>query len=551
MKTVYRRSVTTRVTLSIVKQILVFLLSISILSLLNSCKSNSNGILGKQTAESTTEDPDIKNAPFAFDIVMDTISYNSCVNNDNSGASSPIHGIKIGANEGVVDYNVTQKIFNYRSGLKLRSEFLLHVGQKFTPSFPNDTINGDQLSKILTADYSVLNSNAYMQVAIRKKSDLTIVPDQINPPANATVSAPTDVIVFPQKFNEGFLAYSLALGLQYSNQGQILKEGPRIYNLSDTQIVAPIEAQLAFNKTSDETFTAQNPAPIPTEQFGSAEAYGQKVRDNFTNSNQILAVTFGGVTAAGSVITADPNAATVNTIKRPNKLGTSTPDPTKAYGKGYYLKFESKTSVTTWPKILVTQVSEINLESGQSVNGASWSCNNFPIVPANYWNNNRASNSLWVKDGTHYEPSCIPLLPSDTTCDLPTDPDCAAKNIRAQQIKNIRRHYNSDNWNIGLMFYEETKSGGTGIIFSKRKNLGLCISPINGSCYLRTTNIIAATSNPPSITDAEEMPKDVGIQFDRTKDCYLTTGISTDKNAARKNGRCGNFASICVRSSSN
>lgn len=74
-----------------------------------------------------------------------------------------------------------------------------------------------------------------------------------------------------------------------------------------------------------------------------------------------------------------------------------------------------------------------------------------------------------------------------------------------------------------------------------RRNLSLCVSPKTGSCYLPTFGILV-----------DEPTKDVGInQYDRGQDCYQTmsTVVTGSRDDLRRRGRCGHFASICIRDS--
>lgn len=528
MKTVYRRSVTECVSLKEVKFFFIFILSfINILSF-TSCKSDSPGILGKQTALTNNEDPDIKNAPFAYDIVLDTISYNSCLNN--TGASDyPIFGIKAGASEGFADNLGTGAV---KSGLKLRTDFLKYVGQKFTPDYPSDTITGKQIMKILNQSYSIFNSNAYLQIAVRNLTDLSAVPDVIIPSASTPAEVPRDVFTFSKVLSDGYLGNILSKKVSYNTAGLVLKEGDRIYNLSEIQEPIPIEAQFGFNATTDSTLQTQT-------TLGVAEQYSQKVRDTFSSGKQILTASFGGLAAAG-VLNPDASTPTINTLKRPYKSGTTTPNPSRAYGKGYSLKFESKSIVPTWPKNLLTQVNEFNLEDGSPVGGTSWSCEYLPIVPKNYWNNNKAINpNYWINSGSDVEPNCAPLLSDDISCSIfDTASICSIKKTRAEQIQRIRRHYSPENWNIGVLFPNADKN----LPPPTRSGLSLCVSPKQGECYLPTTQILST---------AAETSKDIGIQFNRGKDCYLSSNASTQSDTQKKWGRCAQYASICVRNSSN
>ncbi|MBC7457110.1 MAG: hypothetical protein H7235_02445, partial [Bdellovibrionaceae bacterium] len=77
---------------------LILLISVlAMAALTTGCKSEGNGVLGKQSVAEVDEDPLLKNAPFAYDYAADTISYNSCVIGGTSVQDRVgLHGLKIG-----------------------------------------------------------------------------------------------------------------------------------------------------------------------------------------------------------------------------------------------------------------------------------------------------------------------------------------------------------------------------------------------------------------------------------------------------------------------
>lgn len=512
-----------------IKNLYAITLVVLMSSSLFSCTSQGTGILGQQTLSDTDENADIKNAPFAYDLVPDTISYNACVMQP-SVIDPTLHGLKIGVSEGFVDTLGTGTV---KGGVKLNTNFLNYVGQKFTPEYPSNTITPAQVAKILNQNYSVFNSGALIQFAVRRKSDFAIIPDLITTASDTVSYAPRDASVFLQTLSAGFLGYSLTKSIEYDSRGTFLRQGPRVYNLSDTEQAVPIEGSFNFNASAD---TSNNtPSTLPTEPYAQAEIYSQTVRDRFNTNAQILTATFGGSGSTTGNPADDVTNNTLNNIKRPYKNGTTNFDATKAYGRGYILKFDSASTVSTWPKSLLTRVDEINLEGG-SPPTANWFCEQIVIADQKHWNNNRANNYAWVFDTTYTEPNCAPLLPSDMTTE------------RTNRIKRIRRHYAVSDWNIGLMFPAKLKSTYAGP--PDRANLELCISPrTTTSCYLPTVGILASAD----ISPVTKLPiNDVGIQYDRTQECYLTMATVTgSRDEQRKKGRCAQYASICTRSSPN
>lgn len=536
---------------------LILLVSILAISALTTgCKSEGSGILGKQSITEADEDPLLKNAPFAYDYAADTISYNSCVIGGNSSQDpAGLHGLKIGSSEGFVDNLGTGAV---KGGVKLRSDFLQYVGKNFLPDYPNNVITPSVVMRVLNTSYSIQNSNAFLQFAVRKKSDYSVIPDLIAPVIPITVSPTRDASVFLQNLSSGYLGYAITKSIIFNNTGGVLAEGPRVYDLSDTQESAPIEGSINLNATVDESSAAPG---FASEPYGVGESYAQRVRDAFNAGTQLLTVTFGGTGPTAGIPTEDVVNDTLNNIKRPYKSGTTEFDTTKAFGRGYQLKFESQTTVTTWPKSRLTKVTEIALDTATPVGGTSWTCEQFVIAPQSHWNNIKTANKNWVKDAAvvgaslgQVEPNCAPLLADDTTCLVGDSAAiCNIKKERVEKIKRIRRHYSVDAWNIGLMFPAALKNGYTipprinNTIPSNPQPLEMCLSPKSSNqCYLPTVGILQS-----GLTNPADATLDVGIQYDRTQDCYQTMAtISGSRDPERKKGRCAQFASICTRTSS-
>lgn len=577
-----------------ITNLFLFVAVLTLTAFTTGCKSEGNGILGKQSITEFDEDPLLKNAPFAYDFAADTISYNSCVIGGGSAADPVgLHGLKIGASEGFVDNLGTGAV---KGGIKLRSKFLQYVGTNFSPDYPSTTITPSLVMRVLNTSYSTMNSNAYLQFAVRKKSDYSVIPDLIAPIIPYQTTPSRDAAVFLQTLGSGYLGYAITKSIIFDPAGNVLAEGPRVYDLSDTQESAPIEGSINLNATTDETSAAPG---FATEPYGVGESYAQRVRDSFSAGTQILTATFGGRESTQGVPAEDVINDTINNIKRPYKTGTTEFDTTKAFGRGYQLKFESQdlSSSSTWPKSRLTSVFETDLESATPVGGTSWKCEQFTIAAPAHWNNIKSSNKSWVKDSTYVEPNCAPLMAADTTC-LVTDSTavCAIKKERSEKIKRIRRHYAVDAWNVGIMFTEKLKSNYLipmpispsnaacnppnvppypnhcyarefdivkdstnaacnlpnlppypSVCFINKGETQLCVSPKSSNqCYLPTVGILqSGTTNPADAT------LDVGIQYDRTQECYQTMAtISGSRDPQRKKGRCAQFASICVRTSS-
>lgn len=507
-------------------QILVLALSVLVFS----CTPKGEGILNNQSSIAETVDNYTKQAPFAYDIAADTISYNSCVyyaaDGNSSGNTTP--GLKIGVSEGFVTTNGNGAV---KGGLKLRTPFLQYIGRFIKPQSPSTTVTPAQVQKVL--QQSTANKGAYLQFSIRKKSDLVLNVDMIAPGANnnANTLVPLrgrDAHVFLQDLTSGFVGHALTKDVKYTTTGIVLSEGPRTYNLSDTPIPETLQAPFGLNQTADETLEIPTDSnnTNPENKFGVGEYYSDLVRKRFNSTGAdsiFLTAVFGGKGA--DAIGVEPSEETISMVRR---QGT---DLSKAYGRAYSLKFEPKVrNVAGWVNNVLsgTAVTEIDLSTGTTVQGTQWSCENFLIVlPAHYDNKKLA------------EPTCSPLISTDMN------------EARQLAIKKIRRQHSSAEWNIGLFIPKDTALGVTvADRIANRANYQICVSPRTSSCYLPTTNIFSSPEN---------VAKDAGIQYDTTKECYLTAynlmganyTNATTPDAKRLLGRCANYLSVCTRTSTN
>lgn len=138
------------------------------LAVLSSCTvQQGKSLLSAQTSSGDSVQKVVDSVPFAYDVAVDTISYNSCVGGD-LNSSGKLHGIKLGANEGFVDTTGTGAV---KGGLKLRSDFLLYLAKNVDPTFPNTSISPSQIQYILQ------NSpvNNYSQVSSVKCIEFAMV----------------------------------------------------------------------------------------------------------------------------------------------------------------------------------------------------------------------------------------------------------------------------------------------------------------------------------------------------------------------------------------
>lgn len=493
-----------------IKPFLILFFSIAgLLSLYSCTMQQEQTLLSAKSAAGENTKRVLQSTPFAYDIAADTISYNSCVGTG-LNSNGALHGIKIGANEGFADSVGTGSV---KGGLKLSSEFLQYIASNVDPTFPNTSVSPSQIQYIL--ENTDFNKDLKLQVAVRYTSNLYVAYDKINP--NTT----TVTLGLDGKYLGGFLAQEpiltyLTKNVIFGTKGTVLAEGPRIYNVGSASSPEPIEAALGYSNITDDT------APIDTafnDGTGIGEQYSDAVRQRFNSFQYILAITYGSETTVSSSDSTISQG--LNSLKRPSET-----DLKKAFGKGYELNFISKNPAKAgWRSNLLNRVTEKNLANGQTVTNASWGCENFVIMRTNQFNNKKIS-----------EPSCSEL----TTSDL-NDPTIAI------QVKKIRRHYPENLWGVGLMYGANEAYIPAKRIYTDGATIRrpLCLANKQVDCYL-STNIIPS-----------DRSIDVGIQYDSNQECYLSRfaemGVTYTGNltgdAARRLGRCAQYASICIRSS--
>lgn len=449
--------------------------------------------------------------PFAYDVAVDTISYNSCVG-PGLNSSNKIHGLKVGANEGFVEGLNTAAV---KAGLKLRTDFLQYIVKNVPPTYPNPTVSASQIKYLLQS--SATNQNLRIQVAVRNTNNLHIVPDVINPTGTEAVTSGRDGLYVGGYLTNEPVVTAITENVKFGSNNTILSEGSRVYNLGSKSSAEPIQASLGYSLNTDATAT---PVVGVEDDLAVGEQYSDNVRSNFNSLKYVLAVTFGNETFQSS--SDSTGSLGFNSLKRPSET-----DLKKAYGRGFELFFSSKNSaVPSWRKNLLTRVTEKNLEDGRAVSGASWTCENFVIMKTSQLNNKKLD-----------QPACAELIGSDLN-----DPRIKEK------VKLIRRHYPEDLWAIGLAY-------SAGAAYSALTRLpadpnaaipNICLVNKQRDCYFPTTGIISSAPT-----------EDVGVQYDSNFECYLsraqamgvtyTGGLTGD--AARRLGRCAQYASVCKRSS--
>lgn len=478
----------------------------AILFLLSSCSAQQTpSLLSAQSTNVDNVEKIIGGVPFAYDLALDTISYNSCVG-AGLNQSGKIHGIKFGANEGFVDSTGTGAV---KGGLKLRSDFLQYLANNVDPTYPNTAITSSQIQYIL--QNSEANRGVQLQFAVRTVADLNVVPDVIDTGSPPTITLIRDGIYIGGFLSEDPIMTSISKNVQFAANKSVLSEGPRINNIGTKSSPESIEASLGYSSAFDTSFP---PVAGADDGLGAGEEYSDIVRNKFNSFTYILAATFGSQTTVSSS-DFSPSMG-LNIPKR-----KSDSEVRRAYGRSYDLGFTSRnSSIPSWRKNLLTKVTEKTLDDGKLVAGAAWGCDNILIMKTNQLNNKKIS-----------EPSCSELIATDLL--IPAI---------ANRVKNIRRHYTEDLWSIGLFY----AANSTYNPLTRTTNPTLCLVNKQADCYLPTTGLVLSAP-----------AEDIGVQYDSTKECYLSRftrmGVTYIGNktgdVARRLGRCAQYASVCIRAS--
>ncbi len=489
-----------------VKTLVIIIFVSAIVVFFQNCTvQQDTGLLGSSSSGATTAaDKVILNAPFAYDLVVDTISYNSCVGQ--SLNSQGIHGIKIGVGEGFTDSFGSGAV---KAGLKLRSDFLQYVGKNLKPRYPSTVITSAQIQNLLVN--SELNKDVLLQFAVRRASDLSVIQDVMQPNGPIQFSLPRDGLVIATPPYLDPLLTSLTKNVQFGEGGVVLAEGSRVYDLQGVTPPAAIEASFGYSNIADETTDlVQNGS---TENLGLAERYSETVRNKFnlgSSGKYILAITYGAPETVGSETTGIDNG--LNSPKR--KVET---DKSKAFGRGFNLQFGLPVSPAAagWRNTALKTVSEFNLVDATPASGSRWDCRSYVVMKQNQFNNQQLS-----------KPSCAGLVSTDLlNASIST------------QVKNLRRQYSEADWNIGFFYDANTPYNP-----NNRLSRPLCLVPKASECYLPTFDVVLAGT-------------EVGVNYNPNTECYLTNkeGVSYTNpiDIVKAGGRCAQFASICVRTSTN
>lgn len=488
----------------VLKSALLILFITTLIVAFQNCSIQQNtGLLGSNLSQAEIAQNIAANAPFAFDMSADTISYNSCVGD--GLIQYGIHGLKIGASGSFVD---TTGNGNVKSGLKLTTPFLTYAAASMTPSYPSAVVTPGQIAGLLKT--STINQEAYLQFAVRQKNDLSIWPDIINPGASGytvQITAPRDGYIDSNMIWQDPVASNLAKYVQYNTDGTIVSEGRRVSNLGDTSNPQTINASFSYSNYTDTSYPLTNSSG-DVENLGYGELYAENIRQKFNSANPnklILTQTYGSNSTSNS---------SSSPLSSPLRVKDQETSLNKAYGRAYQLTFSAISTTPGWLKTLLTTVAETDLATGQAITGTSWQCSSFIIMKQDQWDRRDA-----------IQPLCAPLIASDMV-----------NAGFAASVQALRRHYSTSDWNIGL-FYD----AGMTYDSSQRTSRPICLVPKNAECYL-PTNVGGIDSVIPG-----------GVQYNTNQECYLYnhSGVSyaepTDTASLRARGRCAQYASICVR----
>lgn len=467
-----------------------------------SCSRQPNSPLGNgQSSLDTDEVPAIyKSEPFAYDGIVDTISYNSCYNAniDNSG----MYAFNVSASE--------NPLFDEspRSGIRVSKKYLDFVGSRINPAYPEESITQKQLQTFISG--SPLNKNAIPMVSVRRAQTLSIVPQDLT--STSFVVRKDFYPVLDVLSNIHFIT-SLIEGIIYGPDNKVMSQGPRINDFIYTDDgTRSLNAKLGYNlATSEELYTVQ-------------------MRREFLRRNYILALTFHDNTATDFAI--NPLSPTPTNLKR-------------AYGRGYYLGFTTVATAShnSIPNNLLNSIEERDLETDSLVVGATWSCRQYMVV-RNEDKDEPQGGTAPVAGGK----LVLPLTYSDLIGAHTYHINELGQQMTGLEIvREIRKQYSAADWDIGRL-NQDTTAGGT----SPVTDLIFVVVPKVAACYDAAKNISSSDPDPGvDYTPWNNADDYVAGQNSSTQGCFQASfaaqGISYYTAAPKK--RCANWVSICNRRS--
>lgn len=248
--------------------------------------------------------------PFAYDMVLDEIAYNSCANDQLVNNSPGMFTIKAAAST--------------FGGVKLRTDFVNWAKQTLKPEYPNETVTDAQIKKFIGSNRSL--SNAVPQLAIRgRQSPQTLFP--LGGSSSATVGVDyvnllgdladdrwsnTLMNQFNVSPNLGVNFFPLAPG------GARIFEGQLSYNKSEAHrnslrlnLSQSYQLTNTYRAVSGDLFAAR--APISAS---ASQAYGRGYNLNFSQ-----AVTYYQLQVFGNMnVWANAQASTLSAVSEVSDL---------------------------------------------------------------------------------------------------------------------------------------------------------------------------------------------------------------------------------------
>ncbi len=277
--------------------------------------------------------------PFAFDPILDTISYDSCFGG-NTANSAAHYTFKVGAYD--------------KGGVALTSDYLNHVTSTLKPTYPNSVVTIEQVKQYTSE--TAINKGAAIQLALRNKSNTDVIINSSGTGSGTAVAGSDFAELLGPLTSDIWMSSLFATNSERSS----LAQPNRFFPLADpgTNI---LEGSLRFNYSS-----------------GSPSATGyaaNKLRD-FLANGYLLSLTFA------------PELSEQLFFAR--RSGT---DTTKAFGRGYKLEFRNSASLpsadrpifhsrngeTGSPKSIVppnllTSVTEFDLNDSKTAIRTTWEC---------------------------------------------------------------------------------------------------------------------------------------------------------------------------------
>jgi len=309
----------------------------------NNCSTQSASPL---TAASLTNEQRqsilYKDEPFAYDGIIDTISYNSCFGDGIT--SGGVFGIKASASE------TPPPGEGPKSGIRLTKEFLDFVGTKLKPEYPSEVITQAQLKNFLT--HSPLSGSATPLLGFRYTKDLGIRAENASGSSASFLGGVDFAEPLGTLSNKLFIG-DLTEGIAFDKTNKIVSYGPRV-------------ADFPFADTANRNLKGELGYNLKGNYY---ELYGNYLRDEMNVRNVALTLTYHDSTAANGAI---------------NPISPSGSDLKKAFGRIFYLSFGSIVGAAhnSVPSNLLKTVEERDLSKLSLVSNASWTCRNFMVVRA-------------------------------------------------------------------------------------------------------------------------------------------------------------------------